>query len=535
VEAFLLFLTIIDKEASGYKKYENNQTYTIIAQEQKSEEDEEKSQQDEEERNKEEGNEDIETIIREMEEQNQEELEPSLPYGFAEEEEERIEMLSLKGYFRTRIFLYSGLPQPENRSVRYIRPDFFQSRFRLEPTVNMSPSIRVSSQVDILDDIIWGAGLSGFSVSGEKICDKYNNGQNFEICDGQQRSIAVKRLWGEIDSVLSIPVKVKLGRQPVDFGLGAHLNDGNGFKNLWDDAHLGTTKDRISLSFPVSDLLDFNIGIDTQISEIISSGNLIDYFLVPRFKTSKISFQVYANAQRSPKTELYFFLPYISWLPSYNSSIEIEGGIFTGNIDYIPNFGNFSRYKVFAWNIAGRAKFETGLIRLILDAGYSSGDENPGDKTIKSIPMHPDYNIGFILYEDVVARYTGNIARELENSSGTKADFFASKGGVFGSYYIMPTIGFFPFESIGAYISNLWAFSNSLFFIDPRSGQQFFGRDAKKGLLGTEIDFGLRVGTENIEFGTEIGYLILGKSLRSSIPQGAKNTFKTQFRFTWMF
>lgn len=471
---------------------------------------------------------DIETIIQGYEE------EPSLPYEFAEEEE-KVQMFSLKGYYRVRVFLYSGLPQPQrNFTVRYIRPDFLQSRLRLEPAINISPSVRLMSQVDILDDVVWGEGLNGFSTSGETLCGTFNEGRNLTGCRGIPRVFAVKRVWGEIDSILTLPLKIKIGRQADDFGLGTHINDGNGFKNLWDDAHIGTTKDRILLNPKISDTFDFDIGIDFESSELADE-NLISYFFVPRLKFYNFSFQIYANAQRSEKTELYYFLPYISVSPTYNTMIQIEGGIFTGNVDYIPVFGDFSRYTVFAWDVAGRFKWETGLLRILFDAGFVSGDDNPGDKNLKSIPLHPDFNVGFILYEDVLARYTGKIASDIEENTGKNGEFFASKGGVFGSYYFMPTLGFFPFETIGAYLSTLVAFSNQLLMIDPSTGKQIFGREGKKGLLGVEINLGLKVGTENIEFGTQLGYLILGNALRSAIPQGAKNTFKTQFRFTWMF
>ncbi|MCS7212993.1 MAG: hypothetical protein NZ927_02045 [Candidatus Calescibacterium sp.] len=526
MQVFLVLTAIAFLNAeNGSYPYELSQSNSQQAQKQEEKEDDSEEEEEEQE--------DIETIIQQLGEQEREQEEPSLPYSFAEEEE-KVELLSMKGYYRARVFLYSGLPLPDGKNVRYIRPDFFQSRLRLDPSVNLSPSIRVLSQIDILDDIVWGEGARGFSTSGELICDTFNYGKNISKCDGISRVVAVKRLWGEVDSILTFPVKLKIGRQPVNFGLGAYLNDGNGFKNLWDDAHLGTTKDRIAITTKISDSFDFDIGIDILVSELSDDG-LADYFIVPRFRTSRISLELYTNAQRSQKTELYYFLPYINWTPSYDFTFEIEGGIFTGNVDYIPVFQNFTRYSVFAWNIASRVKWETGLIRIIFDAGYSSGDDNPNDKDIKSIPMNPDFNIGFILYEDVLARHTANVVRDVEELSVGGADFFYSKGGVFGSYYFMPTIGLFPFESIGAYISTLFAFSNHIFLVDPRSGQQFFGREAKKGLSGVELDFGMRVGTESLEFGIQLGYLILGNALRSAVPSGAKNTFKTQFRFTWNF
>jgi hypothetical protein len=98
----------------------------------------------------------------------------------------------------------------------------------------------------------------------------------------------------------------------------------------------------------------------------------------------------------------------------------------------------------------------------------------------------------------------------------------------------MPTFGLFPFEAVGTYLSVLLAFSNQNTLIDPISGNPLFGREAKKGLLGVEIDWGVRIGTENFEFGTQLGYLILGRALLDALPE-KKNTFKAQLRFTYLF
>jgi hypothetical protein len=85
----------------------------------------------------EEGEEEIETIIEE---------EPSLPYEFAREEE-KPELLTLKGYFRSRFFFYSGIPEvkvkkheDQNLDLKYKNPFYIQSRLRLDPYFNISPT-----------------------------------------------------------------------------------------------------------------------------------------------------------------------------------------------------------------------------------------------------------------------------------------------------------------------------------------------------------------------------------------------------------
>jgi hypothetical protein len=341
------------------------------------------SQENGEEGENEEGEEELETIIEE---------EPSLPYGFAQEEE-KPELLTLKGYFRSRFFFYSGIPEVQNLELKYKNPFYVQSRLRLDPYFNISPTLRLIGQVDVFDDIVWGEGVKGFTP-GEILCEYYNGGNNFSECKGIPRIFAIKRFWGEIDSILTLPLSISIGRQPVHYGLGIFYNDGNWFRNLWGDAHFGSTQDRLKLGVKLSD--------------------------------------------------------------------------------------NFK-------------------------------------------------------LDDIIARYTGQgMAARINNIYGRGGEFFGTKGRVSGAWFLMPTFGLFPFEAVGTYLSVLLAFSNQNTLMDPLSGNPLFGRESKKGLLGVEIDWGLRIGTENFEFGTQLGYLILGKALSDALPE-KKNTFKAQLRFTYLF
>ncbi len=498
----------------------------------------------------EQGEEDVEDIIRELEKEQEgggkgeeeqlEEEQMYLPYDFAEREE-KIDIFKLSGYYRARIFLFSGLPWKfVNNNLQYLNPSFVQSRLRLDPTINISPSLRIRGTADLLDDIIWGTKILGSTGMGEEVCPTYSNGENI-FCEfppepRPSRSIVIKRFWGEINNLLALPVSFKIGRQPVHYGLGIFFNDGNGFRNIWGDSHFESTRDRVSVSLKISDRVEGEIGLDFLLSELDRGENYVSPFLLPKFGTDLIEISAYLGAMytTSRRTEIYFILPYVSVTPLHDLKLELEGNVITGNTDMPPVFGDFLRYRIFAWNLAGRIKWEPGLVRLILDGGFASGDDNPQDQKITSIPMNPDYNVGFILYEDVLARHTLFIAKEIETSLPGKGKYYLSKGGVAGSYYIMPTVGLFPFESVGTYLSVLVAFSNQKMLINPATGQSLYGKEAKKGLEGVEIDWGIKVGTENFDFGVQLGYLILGDALRSALPS-AKNTFKTQLRFTYMF
>ncbi len=474
------------------------------------------------------------------------EEEPAMPYDFAEEEEVA-KIISTEGYFRTRVFFYSNIPEvgPETGGVlSYRSMNFIQSRLRIRPTINISPTLQIKGEVDMLDNIIWGEGANG-KLPGEVICPQFSYEGNYSKCRGLSRVVSVKQLWGEVSGILALPITVRIGRQPVDFGLGIFFNDGEdlkgeggGFKNLWGDTHYGTVRDRISIDLGFSENFSLLTGFDfLRSSRGELRENIVSPFIVPKIGGENFKFMVYGGAEYSTTRtqELYFALPYVYISPTFGLKIEVEGNVIGGRTSLYPQFGRIERYEVFAWNVAGRVKWETGLIVLSLDGGFASGDRDPGDGKIESVRMHPDYNAGFILFEDVLAELTGEIGRIVEDTAGKGGELYATQGGVKSAWFVMPTVGLFPFELVGTYLSVLVAFSNQNDLLyNPATGKSLFERSPKTGLLGVEIDWGLRIGTESFMFGTQLGYLIIGDALRSSLPQ-SKNPFKATLRFTYRF
>ncbi len=126
-------------------------------------------------------------------------------------------------------------------------------RFRLNPELHISDNLRVMSQIDLLDNVVFGstpntydngpAAGGGYAVvtnSRSQISffsdtqDPPTSGRN-----SLQDSIAVKRAWAEY----SLPVgEVRFGRMPNHWGLGIFLNSGDGY----DDDYQSTI-DRLQI------------------------------------------------------------------------------------------------------------------------------------------------------------------------------------------------------------------------------------------------------------------------------------------------
>ena len=129
------------------------------------------------------------------------------------------------------------------------------TRFRLEPTLNITDLVRVHSQIDVLDNTIMGstpdslAGIEGynrpFSMGGpgdqpgnspspftSNSQDPPEVGQN-----GFLSSIRAKRAWAEIDTEFG---SIRFGRMPWHWGRGIFYNQG-----ACADCDVGTTVDRV--------------------------------------------------------------------------------------------------------------------------------------------------------------------------------------------------------------------------------------------------------------------------------------------------
>ncbi len=140
-------------------------------------------------------------------------------------------------------------------------------RFRFEPTFNISEEVRIRTQIDMLDNTMFGStpdyafsrGLAtGYAWDRDEfgLFSQSQQPQQSGI-NALTDSIRVKRLWGEVSTPVGI---LRFGRMGSHWGLGMVNNDGT---RLDDD--LGDNVDRIMFvaepvaGWYISPMIDFNI------------------------------------------------------------------------------------------------------------------------------------------------------------------------------------------------------------------------------------------------------------------------------------
>ncbi|MHB8420077.1 MAG: TIGR04551 family protein [Myxococcales bacterium] len=174
-------------------------------------------------------------------------------------EKPKLSFLELNGYFRLRPNLYDdlwlGWTQPDKLGY-WLFPKAYSdantrtilsadTRFRIEPTFNVSEDIKIKSQFDVLDNVVLGSTPAGpfgdiAAGGGGQSFSLFSNSLNPPTATGNvlPNSIEAKRVWAEVTTPIG---QLRFGRMGSHWGLGIFQNDGNCL-----DCDFGNTVDRIN-------------------------------------------------------------------------------------------------------------------------------------------------------------------------------------------------------------------------------------------------------------------------------------------------
>lgn len=201
---------------------------------------------------------------------------PPLP-PYPGQEKKKFELVELDGYMRLRanwlsnfnlgfrdygqgvpffdaITCADGSPDPGNQpAIRSACDDTVGSsnmRVRLEPTINLSETVHLHLQIDVLDNLVLGSTAAGaFPTLGS-----HDSPTGVTMASGQVPqtdknspwdSIRAKQAWADVKTPLG---DLRFGRMPSHWGLGIYNHSG-GYDWIHDttctDCDYGDTTDRI--------------------------------------------------------------------------------------------------------------------------------------------------------------------------------------------------------------------------------------------------------------------------------------------------
>ena len=164
----------------------------------------------------------------------------------------------------------------------------------------------------------------------------------------------------------------------------------------------------------------------------------------------------------------------------------------------------------------GRIGYENPRITGLFEIGYAGGDDAILDDRFTGRPLHRDYNVGLILYEQVLAQ------RTIEKFAGdTDTQGLWSNGGVYNSTYINPRVKWRPGDFYELRLGLVMAWANKVdgnivpYLTSEDGVRETADSITESKLLGTEIDFGLHMKwlDEHILISLEAGYMRAGPRL----------------------
>jgi hypothetical protein len=549
-----------------------------------------------------------------------------------------------EGYFRTRTVVLSNLaPQPRivtsypPNGEELIIPDirstsYIMSRLRLMPQLQFGKLVRMTFQIDALDDVVWGDN-NGLSTAPLFATD--GSGQNF-LGGPVGDSVQIKRAWVQFP----VPVGLmRIGRMPSHWGMGLLANGGgtgwmdpetpkgepqrrildNFFDDDFGDNHFGSTADRIlfvtrpitiyrtlkklgKVEHPLvigyaydklseAPLLPFegferkfrpfgqqgflSRGSDDDVNEhvLLAVWNNPDWDkksfqdelrlgFYGVLRTSKegstqpsrlddpnkvcgtFDGQAYPCVDTGSKVwiaDLWWRVRYGNWFTE-GEAYKIGGTTF-GGVPF-PSRNNKKQADInagvarFAWL---QPKYDT-----MLELGHASGDDVLEDEHFKQRAMHPDFNVGLILFEETLreltARAYGVPFFSNENPQGALG--LMSNGGVINANYVFPKARFRPTPVANteitagllmAWVDTLATSGTALFRACSGANGSCAADETSSKYLGTEFDVAAKASfAGNMRVSLEAGFLQYGAALKKQLTEASHSvTFQSSIAFVW--
>jgi len=197
--------------------------------------------------------------------------------------------------------------------------------------------------------------------------------------------------------------------------------------------------------------------------------------------------------------------------------------------------------------VVGKVNYRKGRFGLLFDGGFASGDQNPYDATISNFRFDSNYNVGLILFDQVLGYQTARSGwraadPQLTGVPPEAVELLPTAGAVTGAWYLFPRATYAFADWIDVYGGPLFAFTTAQ-LTDPfntriNGGTPLNYLGARPGnYLGTELDLGISVHGAptrylNIAATLEGGVLFPGDAFRTASGRNMGPVGVGRLRFT---
>ena len=165
----------------------------------------------------------------------------------------------------------------------------------------------------------------------------------------------------------------------------------------------------------------------------------------------------------------------------------------------------------------------------LLESGQSSGDPHHSSGTFTQASLHPDHNVGIVLYDLVLRQRAAGLAAR----AGATLPWVlgeAARGGVTNSAYVMPSVRLTPLDFLVLKLAVLSAWvSRQDGLLYPRGRSKYLGTELDLG-----VDFIWGVGADDLPhvfLRIEGGYLLFGGQIAPDYESPGSFALRTRLAF----
>ena len=234
------------------------------------------------------------------------------------------------------------------------------------------------------------------------------------------------------------------------------------------------------------------------------------------------------------------------WIPDFYLDWKLRGFFVKGEMYLIsgktqaiaPQWGKETTANIFG--TAWRAGYENSAVTALFEIGHASGDDvllQSENDVFKGRALHSDYNVGLILYEQMLAQRTADAFVNDPDLQG-----LWSNGGVYNSTYINPRFKYRPGDITEFRLGVVAAWVDEVDgaiipFLEREDGtREEAGAITETKFLGIEIDLGVHFSWADghVVFSAEGGYMHagprMGRMSKYAVP-GESATLYTKAQY----
>ncbi len=397
-------------------------------------------------------------------------------------------------------FLYInpiGLNSEADREVSWL-----EHRLRLDAAVDYRDKIRVVLSTDVLDGVLWGdngdlGGTPG-SNSGINVSTKNPNvtrpcvdltgkdaldasSYSYTVCP--QEPLKVRKAYGEVALPFGL---LRVGRQPVNLGMGVQAADGDGRTNRFGVARTGSVVDRILFATKPLEAWKPKAQRSTSANEGLILALAYDRWVTDNPQNLGQSLHQWDTALRFLAPRYAFGSDLLlsayhahRWDSTYNSKINSVGGRLTSRflnnhlnvgVDLGTNLGTTREvaeaYKVInndpvvdqtirQFGARAVVRWDERWFSAYLETDYASGDDDPTVNTpLSGFTFSEDTNVGLLLFKHIVAfqtaRSSASAVETLRRLGATTfpAEAIATRGAFTNAFALFPQLDLHPHKTV---------------------------------------------------------------------------------------